>query len=329
MPFKSKKTDRVVRYQTKDGEIRVYRYPRKKQKPQPAQRYEPDSVEALIRAFKASPEWRKLSPATQAAYAHRLWPLNGISHLRVNELTRRDILLTRDALAQARGDGAALSFVRAVTVLYGWALDREWVDINPCSQLTRGLETHHSPAWTQQQADKALQELPAALRKVVLLAMHTGQRRGDLCALVWSAYDGRTIRVKPRKTARKTERELVIPVPGLVGELDSWKASATSTCILTDRFGKPWKPNVLSKVMQYHLGLIGLPAGLNVHGLRKLAAARLAECGCSEKEIMSITGHRTMRMVALYTDSANQKTLAEAAVIRLEKRFGQNRTKRA
>jgi integrase len=58
---------------------------------------------------------------------------------------------------------------------------------------------------------------------------------------------------------------------------------------------------------------------LNVHGLRKLAAASLAECGCSANEIAAITGHDKLAMVELYTASAEQERLAEAAVRRLEK----------
>jgi integrase len=64
---------------------------------------------------------------------------------------------------------------------------------------------------------------------------------------------------------------------------------------------------------------IGLPAGLNVHGLRKAAARRLAEAGCSASEIASNTGHQSLSMVQLYTDSADQERLATAAVARLQR----------
>jgi integrase len=39
----------------------------------------------------------------------------------------------------------------------------------------------------------------------------------------------------------------------------------------------------------------GLPLGFNAHGLRKAAARRLAEAGCTSKQIMAITGHRRLR----------------------------------
>ncbi len=57
--------------------------------------------------------------------------------------------------------------------------------------------------------------------------------------------------------------------------------------------------------------------GLTFHGLRYTAAARLAEAGCSLKEIASITGHRSLGMLAKYSRDADQKRLAGAAILRL------------
>jgi integrase len=53
------------------------------------------------------------------------------------------------------------------------------------------------------------------------------------------------------------------------------------------------------------------------HGLRKAAARRLAEAGCTEKQIAAVTGHTTLKEVARYTRAANQERLAADAVARL------------
>src|SRR5262249_52744526 len=63
-------------------------------------------------------------------------------------------------------------------------------------------------------------------------------------------------------------------------------------------------------------------AGLHhcaAHGLRKATAARLAELGASEREIMAITGHQTSKEVIRYTRAARQRELAESAMARLVK----------
>jgi integrase len=58
----------------------------------------------------------------------------------------------------------------------------------------------------------------------------------------------------------------------------------------------------------------GLPDRCVPHGLRKAAARRLAEAGCSEKQIAAVTGHTTLKEVARYTRAANQERLAADAV---------------
>jgi integrase len=57
-----------------------------------------------------------------------------------------------------------------------------------------------------------------------------------------------------------------------------------------------------------------LPNGLSAHGLRKAACRRLAEAGCTAHEIMSISGHTSLREVQRYTAAADQVRLARAAM---------------
>jgi enterobacteria phage integrase len=60
----------------------------------------------------------------------------------------------------------------------------------------------------------------------------------------------------------------------------------------------------------------GLPKRCKAHGLRKAAARRLAEAGCSASEIAAITGHKTLAEVERYTRAADQERLARQAMQR-------------
>jgi len=60
-----------------------------------------------------------------------------------------------------------------------------------------------------------------------------------------------------------------------------------------------------------------LPDECVTHGLRKAAARRLAEAGCSALEIMAITGHTSLKEVERYTKDAEQVRLGDAAIERL------------
>lgn len=303
--------DRVVRRTLADGTVKEYRYPRRP--PARASRFAPDSIAALIVAYRRSPEYAAKRPATRANYHVYLRDLESVAEVRAADVTRRELLLMRDAIAGKRGHGAANVFIHVASVLFGWAVNHDWIEQSPVRDIRR-LPGSEITAWTAAQADHALAHLPEPYRRVVLLARYTGQRRGDLCALRWSAYDGRAIRL----TQQKTDAKLVIPChPVLRAELDRWRREATSLHILTTPRGLPWRPMLLTQALPARLAAIGLPR-LTAHGLRKLAATELAEAGCTAHEIAAITGHRTLAMVQHYTKAVEQERMAEAAMRRLE-----------
>jgi integrase len=65
--------------------------------------------------------------------------------------------------------------------------------------------------------------------------------------------------------------------------------------------------------------------GCSAHGLRKAAARRLAEAGCSPHQIASVTGQKTLKEVERYTKAANQERLAQDAMAtQLKRRRSEN-----
>ena len=58
--------------------------------------------------------------------------------------------------------------------------------------------------------------------------------------------------------------------------------------------------------------------GYVFHGLRASSCEKLREAGCNDREIGAITG-MSPEMITRYSRFADQKTLAKAAVRRLEK----------
>jgi hypothetical protein len=101
-------------------------------------------------------------------------------------------LTLRDAIANARGPGAARRVCPRRQGVLRWCRDRDWIDLSPATEV-KPLPGGELPTWTQAQADLAMRLLPEHLRRVVL-GMHTGQRCGDLIAMRWSAYEGEVIR---------------------------------------------------------------------------------------------------------------------------------------
>jgi hypothetical protein len=86
--------------------------------------------------------------------------------------------------------------------------------------------------------------------------------------------------------------------------------------ILPTAYKQPFSVKGFGNMMSNAIRETGLPGRCKPHGLRKAAARRLAEAGCSASEIMAITGHKTLAEVERYTRAAEQARLARQAMNR-------------
>lgn len=307
---------RIVRKVLADGTVREYAYaPRHKARPRAAPA---DTLEAMIRAFEGSPEYAAKAPSTQANYGIYLKPWAKVGHLRAKDIRRPHVLTIRDAIAASRGNGAATAFVRVTGALFAWGIDREWVEVNPAARVKALPGGHHRP-WSDGEAAAAIKGLPEHLRRVARLAGVIGQRRGDLCALTWAAYDGQAIRLTQQKTGERLTLRLP---PDLCADLDAWKREATAVTILTNARGLPWTAPHLSREIKRATEALGLH-GLKLHGLRRRVAVQIANEGGTTHEVAAVTGHRSLSMVQEYTKGADQERLAAGALGRVSRASGQ------
>ena len=331
--------DRVVRKRQADGSIKEYRYVR-----QPRDtRYIAGTLGALLISYRISREWLMLKPTTRA---HRNVYLRDLEELHAEPLEdiRQDHLKDiHNAINAARGPGAANAFLRAAKQVFNWAIAEGKYDrLSPAARI-KPFPGGKLPAFSRAQFDKALQKAPEPLRRLLVLARYTGQRRADLCALTWGVYDGQFLRFTQQKTrvGKEPVKLSLFVHPDLKAELDTWKAEAEGNVVslhgpgpIADRtillnfWGQAWEPQSLSRRMREWLEQIGLrkkgERGLNTHGLRKMVAAILAEEGATPRQIMGVTGHKTLAMIQLYTESAEQERLGREAIMRLPQRKSDN-----
>jgi integrase len=168
-------------------------------------------------------------------------------------------------------------------------------------------------AWTESEIAQfeSFHAIGTKARLVLALALYTGQRRGDLVRMGRQHIRNGAIEVRQEKTRTILE----IPLHAeLVTVLEA--APCEHLTLLTTKTGKPYAANDLSDEFRSWCDAAGLPAECSLHGLRKAAARRLAEAGCSAHEIAAITGHQTLKEIERYTKSADQVRLARQAIAR-------------
>jgi hypothetical protein len=128
--------------------------------------------------------------------------------------------------------------------------------------------------------------------------------------MTWADLAGDAIRVAQQKTAAK----LTIPIHEALDRVISTANRGHSTILVTaygERFSVKGFGQMISAASE-----AGLPGRCKAHGLRKAAARRLAEAGCSASEIAAITGHKTLAEVERSTRAADQERLARQAIQR-------------
>jgi integrase len=277
------------------------------------------SVRSIIVAFRGSPEFAKLAAQTAANYTRYLakierafadLPLEALDDPRVT----RDFLDWRDNIG-ARSPSDADNAWKVLMRLISWARACGLTTYRPPERIERLYHSDRSEKiWTEEHIAAFMAVAPDYLQRVLVIALETGQRQADLLQLPWSAYDGQWIRLKQRKTGRKVN----VPVTRLLRSVLE-NTPRASPVILANSLGRPWLARTFREAWLRATRAAGID-DLHFHDLRGTAVTRLAEAGCTEAEIATITGH-TLASVNSILERYLARTdkLAIAAIAKLER----------
>ena len=168
------------------------------------------------------------------------------------------------------------------------------------------------------------------MQRALILALHTGQREGDLLRLPWSGYDGVKISLRQGKARRGSQLGPLIEIPctaALRRMLDGMQR--VSPLILTTKTGQSLKKRYFTRLWGEAMEKAGVqsvlppgsdqPVELHFHDLRGTAVTLLSEAGCTPQQIATISGHslKTVHRI-LERYLARTRGLAEQAIFNFE-----------
>jgi len=148
-------------------------------------------------------------------------------------------------------------------------------------------------------------------RLALALLLYTGQRRSDVVRMGPQHICNGVLGVRQQKTGI----ELAIPVHSALAAVIAETPTYHLT-FLTNQFGRPFTAGYFGQWFREQCDMAGL-RHCSAHGLRKAAARRLAEAGCSTHEIAAITGHASLKEVARYTEAVDRRRLAQSAMAKV------------
>ncbi len=151
----------------------------------------------------------------------------------------------------------------------------------------------------------ALTARRAHLRPLILLAINTGMRRGELLSLAWRNVDFQrgVIHVTNTKTGRDRDVPMNSEVRSILLELQ--RQNEDEAFVFRNR-----KTGVNLTDVKHGFNGACTDAGLDdfrFHDLRHTAGTRLADAGADAFTIAEILGHATLQMTKRYTHATDER----------------------
>jgi integrase len=275
-------------------------------------RVKPGTIRALAVSYFNSSAFQSLKPSTQSVYR------NITDRFCAEHGEKRVAMLQRDHIVKLMANRAekpesANGLRKVVRAMMKHAVDiglREDDPTRDVKAIRVKSDGYHS--WTEPEIDQflACHGPGTRARLAFALLLYTGQRRGDVIRIGRQHIRDGVLHVRQQKTGI----ELAIPIHPALAEIIA-KTPADHLTLLTTQTGKPFSAAGFGNWFRDRCNEAGLPH-CSAHGLRKAAARRLAEAGCTTHEIAAITGHASLREVQRYTKAADQARLARAAMAR-------------
>lgn len=282
-------------------------------------RKEPGSFTAICIRYYACSEFQRLDTSTQSWQRRAL---DGIAKKHgdkpIRDLEARHIRRLRDEKADT--PAAANHMLKALRALFRWAIEEEIVARNPAVDVKLvqyAKKGHHT--WTLEEVAQYEQHHPVGskARLAMAILLYTAGRREDAVRLGRQHLQNGRLRYVQAKNEHRSPVYMDVPAhPDLLAIVEATPSGHLP--FLTTEYGKPFTANGFGNKFREWCDEAGL-AHCSAHGLRKAAAARLAEAGCTPHEIMSITGHKSLQEVERYTREVNRPSLADRAMTKLRK----------
>lgn len=324
-----------VRKKLGDGRIVTYRYHRASGLRLPDDPNSPEFARALAHAEKGEPrddgtlggfirrystslKFERLAPSTRVEYRRMLlhierefgtMPVQALESPRV----RGDFLDYQERIGREHPREAD-NRLTVLSAVLTFAERNGELRLNPL----RGFERlHHGTrvdfVWTEGDMALFMKTAPLELQQALILAIHTGQRYGDLIRLRWTDFEDGSIRLMQSKTQMKVGVPCSNALSRMLADMPK-----SGPYILTRPDGRPWftarNDKALSKSWREHSRSVGIEE-LQFRDLRGTAVTLMSEAGMTIPQIVSITGHTFQSANRILQHYASRtKALAQAAI---------------
>lgn len=267
----------------------------------------PRNIRELIKNYRSSAAWKRLAPRTQRGYAQHFVQIEQTFGIRLaGHIVRGEMASFFDELAETRGLATANAVMRTLRLLLYFARDElEWIDRNRLTKFRMPAPEGRLVLWEPEEISAFVGAAESmgldAQADAVLLALFTGQRRGDLLRLPPLVLEDGVYRIRTSKTGATA----YVPATRVLGErLDAMRTRRAkawpNVCFKTEivsAAGRAYDPegsafgDEFRAVRSAAADCTATIAQKRFADLRDTAVTWLFDAGCDEAKIATITGH--------------------------------------
>jgi integrase len=287
--------------------------------------------------------WAKTNKRSFRNDAWRCAVLNEyFGHLRLNEITvwlvekfKSERLKGETRLGKTRTPASVNRELDLLSRILSMACDQDLLT-NNCLRKVKRLREDNARERVLSVSEEArlmavLERTRSPLRAMVIVALHTGMRRGEIHRLTWADVDFDRGIILVRKT--KTGRDRIVPMHNLVERLMKELSQAAQlrekAIQINNRSfsieveicdNRIFEIDWIEKLWRKTCKRAGI-TNLRFHDLRHTFATRLAAKGVDAFAIARLLGHATVNMTALYVNSTSEHL--QAAINKLDSSLSQ------
>lgn len=256
----------------------------------------------IVKSYRASPEFERLSTRTRVDY--NLWldridekfgaaPIGAFEDRRM----RREVIEWRDNWRDQPRSADKASVI--MSTLLGWAVNNALLTVNVAARIEKLYKSNRADMVWEERHWTAVADAHAPLMNALKLASLTGLRQSDLINLRWSDVGEQAIVL----VTRKRKGRAVVPIFEELRELLDTLGEKEGTVLKSSR-GTPWSADGLRTAFDR-----AKPEGFDrtFHDLRGTYVTWLATKGLNDEEIARIVGWTAKRVGevrARYVDEA-------------------------
>jgi integrase len=275
---------------------------------------EDGSLGALIRAYRASPEFKSLAPRTRADYGKVLDHLKPSENIPAKIITTKWLIALRDKTALKHGRKFT-NYVKVVlSIVFNWGIPRGYCTANPAQHVPEIPRPKNARvvnrAWTDRELEIVMEASPRAVRRAIALGAYAGFREGDALVVPWTAYDGQEIEWRQGKTGEPVKLPVHKKLKAILAERKD-----EGLLVVLNTYGVPYTGSgfraVFFKIVRKLVDEGKVAKGLTFHGLRHTLGKNLADAGADRDTIKAVMRHLTDAASKVYTRDADQARAAK------------------